>query len=68
MVVTHHLPSADEEGNILVCPQAILQQREVIRDNEQVVQVMLQWANATKDDATREDFAVIKERFPEFAV
>lgn len=60
------LPHVDVNGNIKTDPVAVLQTRQVPRNNLPVVQWLVQWANLPPDDATWEDANFMKGTFPEF--
>jgi hypothetical protein len=46
-VPTPDLPLIDEKGTIKVAPEAILNRRLIPRNNELVVQWLIQWMNLT---------------------
>ncbi|XP_019229326.1 PREDICTED: uncharacterized protein LOC109210380 [Nicotiana attenuata] len=61
-------PYCNDEGQILTEPIAILERRLVKKGNKAVVEVLLQWADLSKYEATWEDFSFLKSQFPNFAV
>uniref|UniRef100_A0A0A9A0M3 Integrase catalytic domain-containing protein n=1 Tax=Arundo donax TaxID=35708 RepID=A0A0A9A0M3_ARUDO len=60
------LPLTDSEGNIKMAPMAILERRLIPRNNEPVVQWLIQWVNLPPAAATWEDADFIRKIFPEF--
>jgi hypothetical protein len=65
-VPTPGLPLVDNKGTIKVAPEAILERRMVPRNNEPVVQWLIQWVNMTPAEATWEDASFIRKVFPSF--
>lgn len=65
-VPTPDLPLIDASGNIRVAPVEILERRLVPRNNEPVVQWLIQWSNLPVSEATWEDVAFIQKVFPSF--
>lgn len=55
VVPTPDLPLVDEKGIIKVAPEAILERRMIPRNNEPVVQWLIQWTNLPSSEATWED-------------
>ncbi|WMV14796.1 hypothetical protein MTR67_008181 [Solanum verrucosum] len=47
-------------------PQEILERRMIKRGNKAVPQVLVQWSQLSKEDATWEDYNSMKLRFPDF--
>jgi len=66
VVPTQDLPLVDEHGNIKVAPHQILQRRMIPRNNEPVVQWLIQWTNLPASEATWEDADFIRRIFPSF--
>lgn len=50
----------------MVEPLCILNRRMVKRDNKHVPQVLIQWFNLPREQATWEDYDKLKEQFPQF--
>jgi ribosomal protein L21E len=65
-VPSTELPLIDNKGTVKVAPMAILQRRMIPRDNEPVVQWLVQWVNLPEAKATWEDAAFIQKVFPSF--
>jgi hypothetical protein len=65
-VPSAELPLIDEKGMIKVAPEAILQRRQIPRNNELVVQWLIQWVNLPSSEATWEDASFIRKVFPSF--
>lgn len=61
VIPNQELPLVDVEGNILVEPVAVLERRVIPRNNESVVQWLVQWMNLPQEAATWEDVVL-----PEF--
>ncbi|XP_070028569.1 uncharacterized protein [Nicotiana sylvestris] len=59
-------PHCTDEGQILTEPFVILERRMVKKGNKVVVQVLVQWANLSKEEATWEDYSFLKSQFPDF--
>jgi hypothetical protein len=60
------LPMVLPDGTIKTGPELVLQVRQIPRNNEAVVQWLVQWQNLAPDDATWEDADAIKHAFPDF--
>lgn len=60
------LPLIDAKGTVKVAPMAILQRRVIPRNNEPVVQWLIDWFNMPECEATWEDAAFIHKIFPSF--
>uniref|UniRef100_A0A0A9AK86 Integrase catalytic domain-containing protein n=1 Tax=Arundo donax TaxID=35708 RepID=A0A0A9AK86_ARUDO len=65
-VTTSELPLIDEKGNIKVAPVSILERGVIPRNNEPVVQWLIQWMNLPESEATWEDAEFIRVVFPGF--
>jgi len=65
-IPTKHLPLIDDNGNIKVAPVSILERRLIPRNNEPVVQWLIQWSNLSSTQATWEDADFIRKVFPSF--
>lgn len=61
-----HLPMVNSYGTVKTGPAAVLQVRQVPRNNLPVVQWFIQWENLSPDEATWEDADFIKYTFSEF--
>ncbi|GJY57505.1 retrotransposon-related protein [Tanacetum coccineum] len=61
-------PQCRDDGLIDVTPMAVLDRRMMKKKNRVVVQLLVQWANCSKDDATWEMYEGIQTRFPEFVI
>ncbi|XP_069146056.1 uncharacterized protein [Solanum lycopersicum] len=66
VVIQSDLSYTNDDGQFLVKPVAILQWQMVKRNNVAVVQVLAQWSNIPKEDATWEDYDFLKAKFPGF--
>ena len=62
----HVGPLVDDQGNIKVAPMEILERRMIPRNNEPVVQWLIQWLNLPPSAATWEDADFIRKVFPKF--
>ncbi|XP_070007563.1 uncharacterized protein [Nicotiana sylvestris] len=60
------LPQTREDGQFLVAPVVILQRQMVKKGNVASVKVLVQWSNLAPEDATWEDYADLKTKFPHF--
>jgi hypothetical protein len=66
-VIPHaNLPLTDAEGNILMYPDKLLDRRMIPRNNEPVVQWLIQWMNLPESAATWEDADFLRKVFPDF--
>ena len=65
-IPTPHLPLIDQHGNIKVAPMEILEYRLIPRNNEPLVQWLIQWTNLPPSSATWEDADFICKVFPSF--
>ncbi|KAJ3685492.1 hypothetical protein LUZ61_014656 [Rhynchospora tenuis] len=65
-VIHTTLPVVSPEGNLHIIPEVILARRMVKRNNAAVPQLLIKWSNLSEEDATWEDYEVIKKRHPEF--
>jgi hypothetical protein len=61
-----HLPDITSTGEVRIQPTAILDCWLVKRYNQAAVEVLIQWAHMSPEDATWEPYETIKERFPDF--
>lgn len=66
VIPTPNLPLIDQNGNIKVAPMEILERRLIPRNNEPVVQWLIQWTNLPPSLATWEDANFIRKVFPSF--
>jgi len=66
VIPSPELPLIDDKGNIKVAPMAILERRMIPRNNEPVIQWLIQWTNLPKEEATWEDVSFIRKVFPSF--
>lgn len=66
VVPSQELPLVDIDGNSLAEPVAVLERRVIPRNNEPVVQWLIQWVNLPPEAATWEDANFIARVFPEF--
>lgn len=60
------LPLISSSANLSSEPQLVLDRRIVKRNNAPVTQLLIKWTNSSDDDATWEDYTLIKRRFPQF--
>lgn len=66
-VPSFELPLVDQEGNIKLAPIAVLERHMIPRNNEPVVQWLIQWINLPQSAATWEDADFIQRvLFPSF--
>ncbi|KAH0696226.1 hypothetical protein KY290_013581 [Solanum tuberosum] len=61
-----HLPIVDSASPYCEEPRCILERRMIKKGNKAVAQLLIHWKNMSKEQATWEDFHVIKTRFPSF--
>jgi hypothetical protein len=54
------------DGTIKTGPALVLEIRQIPRNNEPVVQWLIEWDNLSPEDATWEDADFIKQSFPAF--
>lgn len=66
IVVQSTLPSTGKDGQFTVQLVAILQRQMIKKDNATEVKVLVQWSNLPPEDATWEDYNVLKVKFPSF--
>lgn len=66
VVPSSELPLVDNKGNVKVGPMQILERRLIPRNNEPMVQWLIQWLNLPSSEATWEDAAFIRKVFPSF--
>ena len=66
VIPTQHLPLIDQHDNIKGAPMEILERRMIPRNNEHVVQWLIQWTNLPPSSATWEDAYFIRKVFPSF--
>lgn len=66
VIPSPELPLVDNEGNLKVYPAAILERRVVPRNNEPIIQWLIQWINLPHEAATWEDTDFIAKVFPDF--
>ncbi|XP_070005661.1 uncharacterized protein [Nicotiana sylvestris] len=59
-------PQTGDDGQFLVALVAILQRQMVKKENAVAVKVLVQWSNLAPEDATWEDYADLKAKFPHF--
>jgi hypothetical protein len=60
------LPLVTLEGKIKTTPQAVLETRQIPRNNVAVVQWLIHWDGLTSDEATWEDADFVKKIFLDF--
>jgi hypothetical protein len=61
-----NLPLIDNDGNILMQPEALLDRRLTPRNNEPGVQWLIKWINLPAEATTWEDVGFIRKAFLEF--
>ncbi|KAJ4811165.1 polyprotein [Rhynchospora pubera] len=66
--VTPKLPLIAEKGSIADQPGSILDRKMVKKNNAAAVQVLIKWANQSVEDATWEDYEVLKAKYPQFVL
>jgi hypothetical protein len=66
IVPSSTLPRTGPDGQLLVFPVAVLARKLIKRNNQAVVQFLVQWSNSNPEDATWEDASVISSQFPAF--
>ncbi|XP_026459659.1 uncharacterized protein LOC113360359 [Papaver somniferum] len=64
--ITTTLPPVDTSGSFIVTPIAVLDSRHILRGNNTILQILIQWARAPSEDATWEDANHIHSQFPDF--
>lgn len=57
-------PFCSDDGQILAEPIVILDKKVIKRGNNAITQVLVQWANLSKEEATWEDYSFLKSQFP----
>ncbi len=57
------LPSLTLDGTLTPIPKKILTRRLLKKGNRAGVEVLVQWAGSTEEDATWEDLGVLKRKF-----
>ena len=65
-VVSQAPPETDSNGHPLVFPAAVLDKRIVKRRNQAITQLLIVWSNLGPENATWEDYTVLKSQFPSF--
>lgn len=67
-VPTHfnHPPTVNVSSPNCVQPKEILERRMIKRGNKAIPQILVQWDQMSVEDATWEDYATLKLRFPKF--
>ncbi|KAJ3703314.1 hypothetical protein LUZ61_007019 [Rhynchospora tenuis] len=60
------LPWVGTSGTLRVAPELILDRRLIRRGMEGVVQLKIKWVNLSEENATWEDYELIKEKYPDF--
>lgn len=60
------LPGVNEEGEMEARPLKILERRMIKKGNVPAVKILVQWENGSEEEATWEDWNVIKNKYPEF--
>jgi transposase InsO family protein/ribosomal protein L21E len=66
VVPSPDLPLVHPDDTIKIGPALVLEIRQISRNNEPVVQWLIQWDNLSLEDATWEDVDFIKQSFPAF--
>ena len=66
LLTSPELPLIDAKGTVKVAPGRILQGRMIPRNNELVVQWLIQWVNLPEEAATWEDVVFVRKLFPSF--
>ncbi|XP_026419476.1 uncharacterized protein LOC113315412 [Papaver somniferum] len=61
-----YLPFVDHEGQTVLHPAAISDSRTISRKDRQVEQMLIQWTNASAENATWKDSANVHAHFPDF--
>ncbi len=59
-------PIVGEGGEPLAQPEQVLERRILKRGNKAITQVLVKWSNLGPEDATWEDYWVLKGRYPGF--
>ena len=60
------LPLVGDQRPLSEEPQLVLARRLVNREGTAVAQLLVKWTNSAEEDATWEDYLVIKEQYPQF--
>lgn len=63
-MVSSNIPELDDTGKVLLIPVQILARRLVNRGGSPATELLIQWAHLPESEATWEDIAVIREKFP----
>ncbi|GMJ10448.1 hypothetical protein HRI_004714000 [Hibiscus trionum] len=66
VVTSLNPPKMDDIGQLKVYPALVLDKRMVKRNNEAVTQLLIQWSNLRAENATWEDYTVLKSQFLKF--
>ena len=64
--ISTELPKLHKTGEFKIEPLAILQERKITRKKHEVKQVLVQWLNMSKEEATWEDLDFLRAQFPQF--
>ncbi|KAJ7979026.1 Ty3/gypsy retrotransposon protein [Quillaja saponaria] len=62
------LPEFSEDGIIVLKPTAILDRKFIKKNNQAVIQLLVQWAHTYPEDATWVDYNYFIQQFPDFPV
>jgi Chromo (CHRromatin Organisation MOdifier) domain len=63
--VSPTLPLLNSNGQLQIYPEAILARRAIKRDNTAIPQLLIKWSNLSEDDASWEDYSVIRNVYPD---
>lgn len=66
VIPQEHLPLVDSDGNILMQPESLFDQRMIPHNNEPVVQWLIKWINLPETATTWDDIDFIRKAFPNF--
>ncbi|KAJ4756090.1 polyprotein [Rhynchospora pubera] len=64
--VSPQLPVVGPDGELRVEPEKVLERRVIKRNNEPVVQWLIQWFNRSPEEATWEDYESVSKEYPKF--
>ncbi|XP_039045952.1 uncharacterized protein LOC120185946 [Hibiscus syriacus] len=65
-ITSKNPPELSEDGQMKVYPTIVLNKRIVKRQNKVITQLLIQWSNLGEENATWEDYAVLKSQFSDF--
>ncbi|GMJ07282.1 hypothetical protein HRI_004397400 [Hibiscus trionum] len=66
MVTSINPPEVENDSQVRVYPAGVLDKRMVKRDSKAMTQLLVQWVNLGPEQATWEDYTVLKSQFLDF--